>query len=386
VIGNVEYEFKYYSANGEYLFSLTDNHYGAEFWVAEAEVGSLIIDLPIAVGNEIVDYLELDATVEIYRSYNNVKTLMFGKRWFLVLWREKEDNYGQKSMRLLFYCCNNLIERRIVNYPAGSNKCKIDNEHADDAIKRILKQNMGNLAPARRDWSAYIDIEDNFSLAPKISIEEFAHVKTSTVLENICTASMAQNNTYLTYNVGWQPETQKYVIATYVGHLGADRGIKGQNTLYFTVADDETLGFGGLGYASVAMDGTSRRTAIYCGGRDEGEKRIIVEVFDDDAISQSPFGLWESWQDARNLQTEDGVRKKALEVLNDRKAKFAINGHMSGSFTKYFGAEFGWGDVVAFKFKNYLYDIHINKVHFQINDNGSEDIKIYTRNLEDSYY
>lgn len=382
----IDYEFKFYTPFGEGIFSLTSNYYNIQFWVSEKEVGSLIIDIPHNIASEIIGMLEYDTVVEIYRSRYGMKTLLFGKRWLLGQWRDKSDENGNKYMRLKLVCCNNIATRRIVAYLPETSYAKVESEKADDAIKRIMRENFGvSATDGSRNISNILEIEPNAGLASTVSTEDFARVNVFTVINNICDAAFSQNGEYLTFDIKWSPEKNKYVFQTYFGQLGVDRGINSTNTLYFTIVNDSLTGFGGLDYASIDIDGYNRRTFVYCGGQGEGAERNIVTAKDDNLIRLSPMGRWEDWQDARN--TSDANLQAACNTrLMEWQPKVVINGHMSGSFTRKFGSELDWGDIVAFKFKNNAYDVHLDKVMFNLPDDSSELITIFTRNMKEEYY
>jgi len=389
-----EYEFRYYSSSGEYRFSIT-SWYNAEFWVAEREVGSLVLDIPENMGASIEKYLEEDGIFEIYREYFGEKKLLFNKRWFLGLWRYKRDESGIKYLRIRCLGCNNIIDRRIVYYSPTDSEATIDSVEADDAIKGIMRENFGSLAESYRDISNYLLIEGDLGLAPQIDFDGFSYQKVLPLLRSICDASYSAG-TYLTFDVTWKPEANKYVFSTYVNQLGVNKGIYGQKTLYLTVPDErDGINSGGLSYASVAVDGIDRRTAVYAGGQmvtyNEGldteyEERTIKEAYDQEKIDRTPFGLWEDWQDARETADDDAIQEVANSRLEDWKTKIVVNGHMSDAFTRFFGREFDYGDIVAFKYRNKAYDVHIDKVMFTLEGTGKKVIQIMTRNMEESYY
>lgn len=390
-----EYEFRYYSASGDYRFSIS-SYYNIEFWVAEKEVGSLVIDLPESYGDEIEPFLEEDGIFEIYRETSQGKRLLFGKRFFLALWRPKTDESGLKFMRLRCLGCNNIIDRRIVYYTTGSDETIIDDLPADDAVKKIMRENFGSDAEEYRDVSDYLLIEGNLGLAPNIDYDGFEYQKVLPLLRSLCDASYSENGVYLTFDVKWIPESKKYIFSTYVDQLGVNKGIFGKDTLYLTTSDgDQEVDSGGLSYASVAVDGSDRRTAVYAGGQlvtysegtdEEYEERIIKEAYDQDKIDKTPFGLWEDWQDARESADEDVIQKIADARLEEWKTKIVVNGHMSDAFTRFFGIEFDWGDIVAFKYKKYAYDVHISRVLFSLTGDGKKEIRIKTRNMKEEYY
>lgn len=392
---NTEYEFKYYNPSGEYQFSVS-SWYNAQFWVSEREVGSFYIDVPYELGKQIVPYLDEDGIFEIYRSNFGTKKLLFNKRWFLGLWRDKVDESGLRYLRMRCLGCNNIIDRRIVYYAAGEAETIVTATPADDAIKRILRQNLGSSAATYRDISDYLQIDGDLSLAPNIDVDGFEYRKILPLLQEFCDIAYSQDETYVTFDVTWSPEASKYRFSTFVGQLGADKGINGAQTLYLTTTDrDEKESSSGLSYASVEVNGIDRRTAVYAGGQivvyDEGleteyEERTISEAYDNDKIDRTPFGLWEDWEDARETSDADALQDVADKRLREWETKIVVNGHMSDSFTRFFDREFGYGDIVAFKFRGNAYDVHIDKVLFNLDGSGKEEIQIFTRNMEESYY
>jgi hypothetical protein len=379
------YEFKYYAPFGENLFSFSSPFYGAQFWVKEKEVGSFFIDIPHNVADSIVEMLDYDGILEVYRSRYGQKNLLFSKRWLLGQWRDKVDEQGRKFMRLKFLGCNNILARRIIAYYPGTSNVKVVNEQADDALKRLVRENLGEGAVTDRDISDILDIEPNFSLASDVTINNFERVNLLTVLNNICDAAYSQNEEYVTFDLKWDEGTGKYIFKTYVGQLGTNRGIDAKNPLYFTMGGENELGFGGLDYASVDINGIDRRSYIYCGGQGELMDRSIEEVYDDDLIRLSPIGRWEDWEDARNT-ADDDLSNATKARLEKWLPKVIVNGHMSGAFTRRFGTEINWGDIVVFKFKSHVYDVHLEKVLFVLEADSSEKITIFTRNMKDVYY
>lgn len=383
-----EYEFKYYTPAGEYLFSIL-NYHSANLWVSEREVGSFYIDIPYEIANKIIKVIELDGIFEIYRSYSKrTPQLLFKKRWFVALWRDKIDEKGVRYTRIRCHCCNNLVDRRIIYYRPETAEVIIDSVPADNAIKRLVRQNLGDLCTvASRDWSDRIVVSPYTSLAPTISMDGLQYRKLLPVLKEACDITLEEHDVYLTYDLFWNNTTQKYIFNTYVNQLGVNRGSDSETPLFLTAyTDDKYSEFGGLGYASMELDGTDRRTAVYCGGQGEKEDRVIKEAFNADEINRVPFGLWEDWEDARRVGTEEGVQAAADIRLQRWTPRVAVNGHISPEFSRYIGVELNWGDRVVFKFKDNIYDVNLYKVQISLENDGSEKIQIFTRNMKESYY
>ncbi|NLN77285.1 MAG: hypothetical protein GX139_13420 [Armatimonadetes bacterium] len=386
------YEFRFYTPAGHYLFSIPhDSIYSANFWIRERDVGTLTLDLPLNIGVEIENMLEYDSVIEVYRDYRGSKNLVLDKRWIIGLWRSKIDEGGVRNFRIRALDCNTWITRRVVYYDPDTPQTKVVNTPTDDAIKKIARENFGNLAQPYRDWSKYITIEPNTGLAKKVSLSGFSRINALTVMNNLCDLAYAENDEYVTFDMRWDAGIGKYIFRTYLGQMGANRGVNGNSTFYLTHTDDTNpLSYGGLSYASVENNGINRRTAVYCGGANsdvEEEGRVIAEVFDHDLINASPFGLWEDWEDARNSgNSEEGIRKVAMERLEKWSPTVAVNGHINAATIQGFGTDFNVGDIVAFKFRDVVRDVHIDSVAFDISNNGEEKITIDTRNMEESYY
>lgn len=383
-----EYEFKYYSPAGKYLFSITNWH-NVNFWVSEKEVGSFYIDVPYTIANHIMKTVEIDGIFEIYRSYiGGSQNLMFGKRWFVRLWRDKIDENGVRYTRIRCVCCNNLIDRRIIYYRPETSQTTITAEPADDAIKRLARENFGaDCTDADRDWSDMITISADTSSAPAITLDGLQYRKLLPVMQDICDIAYDVDETYLTFDLWWNTSDKKYVFNTFIGQLAANRGSDGNLPLFLTAyVDDKYSGFGSLGYASVELDATDARTLVVCGGQGEGADRIIKEASNDDEIARVPFGLWEDWQDARQSESENSVQAEADARLAEWTPRIAVNGHISAELARYLGTEINWGDKVVFKFKENVYDVHLYKVQVQLDNNGAENMSIFTRNMKEEYY
>ena len=217
------YDFAFYTPDGELVFFITGYH-KANFWVKEQEIGSLTLDLPYVMIPDMLPYIAEDCIIEIYKSDFNGKILMFNKRWFLKLWRDKVDEKGVKFLRLIAQDCNHLAEKRIIAYDDETSYTQKQDMPADDMIKEFARENFGSsCTDTTRDWSDKIEIEENQSAAPDVSIDGVEKRLILPVLQEICQKSEAAG-TYLTFNVIWRPDMKKYLFYTRIDALESDRG------------------------------------------------------------------------------------------------------------------------------------------------------------------
>lgn len=381
------YFFAYYTPDGNLKFFLTAYH-SANFWVEEGSVGSFTIDLPYKVAETVYPQVQEDGIFEIYRSGKSNNELMFGKRWFLKMKRIKQDERGVKYLRLISFDCNHLFNKRVIAYSAGKKRYVNKEGYADDLIKAFARENFGALCTdATRDWSDKITIENDLSLGPEIEVEAGEYKLLNTVFQEISDLAYEEDETYLTYNMSWSPEASKYRFRTHIGCLGTNRGMYSKDPIYLTTVDSNARGSrGGLAYASVEYDARDTRTRIYCGGRGSGEEQTVVEAEATTRIERVPFGLWEDFEHAGNAEKTAVITKIANQRLREWRPYIKVNGHMEKAFTDYLGDVFDWGDILAIKYHDEIYDIHINKVMIDLPENGSQDIRIFTRNMEEEFY
>ena len=353
--------------------------YKLEYFRNEGGYGSLYVTLPQDKYGSV--NFEIDGRLEIWRNSASAGPSLEGEtQWLIRLIRNKIDEQGRKILHILAYDAVQLLDRRIVAYVAGESQSFKVAMPADDLMKAIVRENMGALATdTDRDLSDYFVVEDDSSMAPEITMEDFAFRKIMPLLTAICEKSSAEG-TYLTYDVTYSAGQQKLVFRTYTGQRGVNRGKSSQNRLVFASTTDKFPVLGtGLSYASIEIDATDERTYVYSGGRAEDKNEFYTEAYDMERINASPFGRYEDFIDAEDTATINTLAAEAYAWLQHKQRRTGINGHIEQLAGLVYGRDYGFGDIVAFQYLGRIYDVHLDEIHVVVDDQNREDIRLFTR-------
>ncbi len=346
-----------------------------EYIKKENDFGSLYLDLPPIYD---ANHFLVDDRLEVMMSVEGGSFVLdMDSVWFIRLMRFKIDENNKEFIHILAYDATQLLNRRIVAYPSGTAYSgKLDK--ADDMIKAIARENFGTLASdTNRDISEYMSIDPDYSLCPEIE-KSFAWRKVLPLLQEIADDSNT-NGTYLSFDIVYDTDS-KVRLKTYVGCRGVNRGLSSGNPLVVSIDN------GVLSYASVTFDHTEEFNFIYAGGRGEGVNRILATAYDNARINMSPYNRVEDWVDSSNDDNENTPESEANSRLKECAPKISINGHMQQTPSKLYNIDFGYGDIIVAKYKNFMFDVHLDTINVIIDSNGKPELKIYSRNLDDTEY
>jgi hypothetical protein len=199
-IGKQETTHEFWLCNqyGQRLVFL-DNLIKFEMVKVVNSVGSCSMTLPSNFHESIKDVIGLDYMLEFWRSPTGGS--MYLESVFFV--RDivyEEDVRGNDVVILSGPDGNDLLDRRIIGYVAGSSQADKTNQ-ADDMMKEIVRENLGSSAtvPARNLTDLNFTVAGDTSSAPSIT-KGFAWQNVLKVLQDIAFIS-AENGIYLYFNV-----------------------------------------------------------------------------------------------------------------------------------------------------------------------------------------
>jgi hypothetical protein len=360
---------------GNHMFDIT-KWIKLEYIRKEKDFGFLYLDLPpnkFPKGT-----FAIDGKIEVLRRpIGGTFKRDMDAVWFIRLIRYKIDENQKPSLHILAHDAVSLIDRRIIPYSAKTTKGK-KKQAADDMMKDIVYENFGaGATDANRNISDWFFTDGKYANAPVIE-KEFAYQKILPLFQEICEESNTKG-TYLSFDVVYNTPT-KLRFSTYTGQRGVYRGINSDNPVVMSIAN------GALSYGSYAKDHTEERNYIYAGGRGEDEDKIISQVSSTSRINISPYNRIEDWIDAKDIEDPKAVTSQANERLSETAPKTSVNGHISQTRKLLYGVDYNFGDVVAATIEGYTLDVHLDTVHIVVDHTGAEQIKVYTRNLDDSEY
>lgn len=306
----------------------------------EQGIGDLTLRLPRDAAPP-AGLLSLDSILEVWRTDDlGVTRLELDTCWFV---RVPPAPVAEQPdlVELRAVCTRYLLAGRIVAYAAGSAQT-VKQGPADDVMKAIVRENLGDLAPAGRSLSDWLAVEPNSSLGHPIH-KTFPRRNVLRVLQEVATAS-AQAGKPLAFDLAWEPgwtagARGRLVFRTYLGQRGVDRRRGSGQPLLLSAAG------GSLEGAAQRSDHGDEATVVYCAGQGRDEERLIVAVSDDDRLAASPWNRRELYVDARYLATEDGLATEADGALWRRRPVQQFVGAVRDTESVRYGRDWAWGDA-----------------------------------------
>ncbi len=363
-MSDVTYALKVYNSAGTLLDTLVDLY---DLGVARSgnEPPALSVRLPsgaIASAN-----LLPDVRLELIRTgTDGTARRVFGAMFLLEGWSSGYSG-NEADLTLKARGASSLLERRIVKYTAGSAEAS-KTDYADDMMRDIVRENLGASAGAGRDWSSYLTVEADTSLAPSVS-KSFAWRIVKNVLDDLCEAS-AQNASpvRLFYDIPFETGTG-FVFRIYTGQRGTDR--RASMTLDSAAGDVQD--------ARLSRDYSGEKTYAIVGGQGEGAGRTLVYVEDTTRYDGSPFARKEVFVDARAYTSSTGMSDEGAAALYDARRLVTFAGKINTGAYEY-GKDWEFGDRLYVMHEGVRVDCIVQVVSIQLT-NGREDITAELRSL-----
>jgi hypothetical protein len=310
-------------------------------------VGQCVLVLPATFNSQ---YFRVDGFVQILRN---------GRMDWVGLMRSiqiEQDADGQSTI-LTSVGLNDLLRRRIVAYAAGTSQAD-KSGYADNMMKAVVRENLGAQAGSERDLSAFgLSVQQDLSQGPTIH-KSFAWRRVLDVLQEISDEAN-ENGTPVYFDIIWNGQ-QRYEFQTFLNQRGIDR----TNFVFSTE-------WGNLEEPTVKFAYDNEVNYVYAGGQGEGTSRLIVEVGDSARVGRSVWNRCESFADARNSETEDGVRVAAQRELSAGQPRQAWAGRIVDIPSSRYGVHFDIGDRVSVSLPGFgLYTAMIKTIKISVDVNG----------------
>lgn len=357
-----DYRIAVYTPEGQPLANV-EQFASLEYALTENEVGAMTLVIPPILSE---DLFKVDTQLAIYRTVDSTFTYLEGEtRWFVRKINILDGESGQ-LMTITAYDAKHLLGRRVVDYFAGSAQATESSTAIDNSMKTVVSENLGSSAGSAtgRNISTYLDIEPNLTLLPTSS-KSFAWRNVLTVLQEMAKDS-AQRGTYASFDVVWTGS--KFVFKVYSVQRGVDRRIATGSQLLFA------LEFGSLSSATLERDWSEEANYVKVGGQGEQSERQVASATDSDRIIASPFNRMEVFQDARNSSTSAQLTAEANDRLWQGQPRLRFTGTVQETTTTRYGREYGFGDLVTARYRNFTFDCRISRVNVLV-DEGGEHIE-----------
>jgi hypothetical protein len=350
--------------------TLVDNLIGFEIVKVVNDISYCSVTLP---GNFHATYktmIDVDYMVEFWR-HPAQGSMRLESVFFVRDIIYEEDFKGNDIIILAGPDGNDLLNRRIVAYAAGSSQSDKTNQ-ADDMMKEIVTENLGSSATAPRDLTDLnFTVAGDVTAAPSIT-KAFSWRNVLDVLQDIVAIS-AENGTDLYFDVVPVVISSSEIgfeFRTYTDQPGQDRTYDSKSPVIFSKE------WGNLAQPMLRYDYTKEANLIYGGGQGEGDYRTIAEVSDVTRIGSSVWNRREKFADARNEPTADGVSNKAEEVLNENKPLHRFTAKLLDTPQTRYGVDWSFGDKVVVSYRDIQFQGVAKALRIRLDKEGNEILEV----------
>lgn len=306
-----------------------------------------------------------DSQLMIYRQLPGQQKYRDGDAvWLVRDWDWIMSQRGQEQIGLVGYSANEILDRAIVAYAAGTSQAKKSSTPVDNLIKALVRDNLGSLATdADRDKSDYLLVEADLGLGPSTSKSMSWRQLLPTVQE--LAGDAANLGTPVYFDVIRRPgDSQLFTLATWAGHRGVDR--TGDNRVILSVRN------GTLSEIKWQYSTIDERNYIYVGGQNQKSDRIIVEV-ESDRANLSPMARRELFVDARN-STKAGLQSDGEAAINKYRPTETFTTKIRDTKAIRFGRDYNYGDIIIVDIGRRVVNVRVDAVEVEVS-RGQESIK-----------
>lgn len=335
---------------------------GLEVALAVNGIGRTLVDAPRSIDVELFPY---DSRIEVWRQIDGGRPYILGNKQFLLRRRRHTDGF----LRILGLDSTSLLKHHYVLYDSESSEAD-KNDQADDMMKSIVLENMGNLSGAPRDLSAYLTVAPYLSLGPTIR-KEFAWRNVFDILREIADSS-ATNGTYLAFDIV-RVSTSMWEFRTYTGQRGIDHRFPG-GQVPVLLSEEQ----GSLSECELIEDAEEEATHITALGRGIGAARLTATASDSVRIGLSPFGRREHVRNSAYTETPDVIQSDADDELRARRPHISFSCRLNDTRGLRFDEEYGLGDFLTASMEHTSYDCRLDVIHLRA-DHSEERIDAVLR-------
>lgn len=300
------------------------------------------------------------------------------KRLFETLWLIKRlhpyyDDSGAALLDIhVIDLARMLAGARISAYYAGSAQSR-KSGIADDVCKAIVSENYVSPTDTTRVMPN-LSVAANLGKAQSIS-KGFAWQTIGEVLNDICDDS-TQKETYCTWDVVCTQApgggSVGFEFRTYTGQRGNDHRYPSgaQGALWLS---PET---GNIAKASIDIDYSEEKNAIYAGGRMEGANRVVKTAIGK-AATASLYSRTEKFVNASSAiyAADDAfVQGKADAALIANQARVSFKGNLNQTDKCQFDVHYGYGDYLTAQAFRMSFDCRLDAMSVRFTRDGGETL------------
>ena len=254
-----------------------------------------------------------DARLRLFRTGSDgVSRQVLGSDWLLRRWRQGYSA-NEQFIELAGLGMAQLLARRIVAYAAGTSQAE-KSAPASNAMRALVRENLGSGAAAARDLSTWLQVEADDGIGASVA-KSVAWRPLDGALADIAEAS-ALAGTPVYWHIAWVESAGKYEFQVKQTQPGADK----------TASVQLDSAAGDVQDAVLVRDYAEQLTHVYVGGQGLAGARTLVEVDAPERVGSSPFGRVEGFTDRRQYTSSTGMSDEGRAELWDQRARVLFSG------------------------------------------------------------
>lgn len=341
------------------------------------EVTPLTLVLPLndtyaELFNEPSQYL--DFRLEVWRRLGDGEEYLDTETvWFI---RDIKKSVTRKTLTITAYSANEILDRRIIASKSGTAGAqKTDN--IDDIMKAYVRENLGALASASRNYSAYFtvagDLGQGTSITKAASFDGLLETLQALSQQSFVVSSGNIPIYFDVVGVTTASGVANLEFRTYRYQRGQDRTYTGQAYSITLSEETQTLDNVEITYAFA-----DEINYVYVGGSGEGSLRALEEVSDTTRIGYSPINRREAFVNYTNSNVTAVLQSQGYQKLREGKPRKVITADIRNTDAGAYGRDWGFGDKMTASVDGEVFDVHIISVAVSL-QNGRETIKAAIR-------
>lgn len=327
------------------------------------DIGALSLTLPAIYDT----YLAQDNIIEIWRKPIDSSLSLFNA--YLIRGWDYVDSLAGSETHITGLDGNDLLNRRIVAYAAGSTSTEMTGA-ADDLMKTIVSENCCTAATdTDRDWSSSgFTVAANDTAGQSITMG-FSYRNVLSICQDLANASR-EAGTRVYFDVRPTISSTEMItwdFRTNINQPGIDH--TGNDLVTFG------LEWGNLDNPMLSYDYTGEATVIYSGGAGSEAERVVEEVENTTRSKVSPWGRIEKFHNCAGQASDTAAVYAAGQAeLSANLPRVRFNGLLKDGETTRLGKDWDYGDKVVITYRGKQIDAVINAVQLTVYGNGDEVI------------
>lgn len=323
------------------------------------------------------ELFQVDSQVHVYRRPTYKDNMSLDFIGFLRAW-----NASYRADTFLYTLSgpdqNDILDRRIVAYAAGTASAQLSAVAADDGLKDIFNTNFigGATDTARRltSMGGGVTVQADATAGPTIT-KGYSWRNVLKTMLDIAEDARTQG-TEIFFELAVNDVDEKTGLVSFEFRTAA--GLPGRDLTSGGGLPPVIFGteFGNVSEFDMMYDYRDERNDVYAGGQGEGAKRYIAQAEDNGRIFASAWNRRELFVDARNEETTTAVDGIADAKLAEYRPQIRFEARILDTQQARYGIDWALGDKVTIRELGDTFNGLVRRVHVKASSNGQEDINV----------